>query len=194
MVDYFGRTLVAGLPENVRVGVIKVSVPGCKIELFEKDKFQTYLDGERDWMKNIVKGYGGNPYQYLVDMAKMAQKDGVIKGILLHQGESNAGDKEWPNKVKGVYDNLIMDLNLKPDEVPLLAGELVHADQQGRCAGFNQIMAELPKTLPNSYVISSAGCTTNDRLHFNSEGSREFGKRYGEKMLELLGHKAAESK
>jgi hypothetical protein len=45
-------------------------------------------------MKNIVQGYGGNPYQYLVDMAKLAQKDGVIKGILLHQGESNAGDKD----------------------------------------------------------------------------------------------------
>jgi hypothetical protein len=194
MVDYFGRTLVARLPENVRVCVIKVSVPGCKIELFEKDTFQTYLDGERDWMKNIVKGYGGNPYQYLVDMAKAAQKDGVIKGILLHQGESNAGDKEWPNKVKGVFDNLIKDLDLKPEEVPLLAGELVHADQEGRCAGFNKIMAELPKTLPNSHVISSAGCTTNDRLHFNSEGSREFGKRYGEKMLELLGYKAAEAK
>jgi hypothetical protein len=195
MVDYFGRTLVAGLPENVRVGVIKVSVPGCKIELFEKDTFQKYIDGERDWMKNIVKGYGDNPYQYLVDVAKAAQKDGVIKGILLHQGESNAGDKEWPNKVKAVYDNLIKDLNLKPEEVPLLAGELVHADQQGRCAAFNKIMAELPETLPNSYVISSAGCTANpDHLHFNSEGSREFGKRYGEKMLELLGHKVAESK
>ena len=100
-------------------------------------------------MKNIVKGYGGNPYQYLVEMAKVAQKDGVIKGILLHQGESNAGDKEWPKKVKGVYDNLIKDLNLKPEEVPLLAGELVHADQQGRCGAFNKIMAELPKTLPN---------------------------------------------
>jgi hypothetical protein len=193
MVDYFGRTLVANLPKNVRVGVIKVSVPGCKIELFEKDTYQTYLDTERDWMKKIVKGYGGNPYQYLVDMAKAAQKDGVIKGVLLHQGESNSGDKGWPNKVKRVYDNLMNDLNLNAEDVPLLAGELVHADQEGRCAGFNKIMAELPKALPNSYVISSAGCTTDDRLHFNSEGSREFGKRYGEKMLEVLGNRQAVS-
>lgn len=194
MVDYFGRTLVAGLPENVRVGVIKVSVPGCKIELFEKDTFQSYIENERDWMKNLVKNYGGNPYQYLVDMARAGQKVGVIKGILLHQGESNAGDKEWPNKVRGVYDNLIKDLNLKPDEVPLLAGELVHADQEGRCAGFNEIMAELPKTLPNTHVISSAGCMTDDKLHFNSEGSRELGKRYGQKMLSLLGYKIVEAK
>jgi hypothetical protein len=27
--------MVANLPEKIRVGVIKVAVPGCKIELFE---------------------------------------------------------------------------------------------------------------------------------------------------------------
>ena len=84
-------------------------------------------------------------------------------------------------------NNLMQDLNLNPEEVPLLAGELVHADQEGRCAGFNKIMAKLPETLPNSHVISSSGCTTGDRMHFDSAGSREFGKRYGEKMLSLLG-------
>jgi hypothetical protein len=185
MIDYFGRTMVANLPEGVRVGVIKVSVPGCKIELFEKDTFQTYIATEQAWMKNLVNNYGGNPYQYMIDMAKVAQKDGVIKGILLHQGESNPNDNEWPKKVKGIYDNIIKDLNLKPEEVPFLAGETVNADQNGQCAGFNKIMAKLPETLPNSYVISSAGCTTNDRMHFNSPGSREFGKRYAEKLLSL---------
>ncbi len=194
MIDAFGKTLVAGLPKNVRVGVIKVSVPGCKIELFQKDSFQSYIENERDWMKNIVKGYGDNPYQYLVDMAKVAQKHGVIKGILLHQGESNSGDKEWPQKVRTVYDNLMSDLHLNPDEVPLLAGELVNADQQGRCAGFNEIMARLPEQISNAHVISSARCTTDDKLHFNSEGSRTFGSRYGEKMLFLLGNEAAVAK
>jgi hypothetical protein len=195
MVDYFGRTMVSNLPPNIRMGVIKVSVPGCKIEMFEKDIYTNYVATTQAWMKNHIKRYDGNPYQYLVDMAKAAQKDGVIKGILLHQGESNANDHEWPEKVKGIYDNLIKDLNLKAEEVPFLAGETVNADQQGACAGFNKIMAELPKVLPNSYVISSAGCTCNpDYMHFNSAGSREFGKRYGEKMLSVLGYKIAEPK
>jgi alpha-L-arabinofuranosidase len=194
IVDSFGRTMVANMPEDIRVGIIKVSVPGCKIELFEKDTYQAYVDTAPDWMKNLVKQYDENPYQYLVDMARVAQKDGVIKGILLHQGESNPNDLEWPNKVKGIYDTMIKDLNLKAEEVPLLAGETVNADQQGACAGFNKIMAELPKTLPNSYVISSAGCTCNpDRMHFNSAGSREFGKRYAEKMLSLLRYKTTET-
>ncbi len=45
-----------------------------------------------------------------------------------------------------------------------------------------------------AHFISSAGCTSNDRLHCNSEESRGFGKRYGEKMLSVLRHKISESK
>ena len=102
------------------------------------------------WMKNIIQTYGGNPYQHLVDAAKMAQKDGVIKGILLHQGESNNNDTQWPNKVKGIYEGLLKDLNLKAEAVPLLAGGLVPADQKGACASMNKIIAELPHAKGNS--------------------------------------------
>jgi hypothetical protein len=181
--------MVSNLPPTIRVGVIKVSVPGCKIELFEKDTYTNYVATAQPWMQNMIKAYDGNPYQYLVDQARQAQKDGVIKGILLHQGESNPNDWEWPNKVKGIYDNLIKDLNLKAGEVPFLAGETVNADQHGTCAGFNKIMAELPKTLPGSYVVSSAGCLCGpDHMHFTPAGSREFGTRYGEKMLSEMGY------
>jgi hypothetical protein len=194
--DYFGRTMVANLPKNIRVGVVNVSVAGCKIELFEKNNYQAYAAKAPSWMTNIIKQYNGNPYQYLVDMAKLAQKDGVIKGILLHQGESNTNDKEWPNKVKGIYDNLIKDLNLKAEAVPLLAGELVNADQKGACASMNSIIDELPETITDSYVISSANCTARppDQLHFAPAGYRELGKRYAVKMLSLLGYKTAEPK
>ena len=187
--DYFGRTLVAHLP-NIKIGVINVSVAGCKIEMFDKDHYTSYAETAPGWMQGIIGAYGGDPYQRLVEMAKLAQKDGVIKGILLHQGESNTGDKEWPHKVKGVYDNLIKDLNLDPKQVPLLAGEVVNADQGGVCAGMNAIIDDLPKTLANSYVISSAGCPCRvDHLHFTPSGYRVLGQRYGEKMLALLGCK-----
>jgi len=190
--DYFGRTLVANLPEKIRVGVVNVSVAGCKIELFEKDTYQTYASTAAPWMKNIIKKYSGNPYVHLVEVARLAQKDGVIKGILLHQGESNTNDQEWPTKVKGIYDNLIRDLNLKAESVPLLAGELVNADQQGACASMNTIIAKLPKTIPNSYVISSSGCIGRpDHLHFTAAGYRKLGERYAEKMLSLLGYEMA---
>jgi hypothetical protein len=186
--DYFGRTMVANLPDSIRVGVVNVAVAGCKIELFDKDNYQTYASTVASWMTNIINEYGGNPYARLVEMAKLAQKDGVIKGILLHQGESNTGDNQWPSKVKGIYDDLITDLGLDPNKVPLLAGEVVNADQGGACAGMNSIIATLPKTIPNSYVISSSGCKdTTDNLHFTSAGYREIGKRYATKLLSVMG-------
>lgn len=192
-VDYFGRTLIANLPKNIRVGVINVAVGGCKIELFDKDNYQSYVSTAPDWMKNMIKEYDGNPYAQLVEMAKIAQKAGVIKGILLHQGESNTGDSTWPQKVKGVYDNLIKDLNLDPKSVPLLAGELVSKGQGGACASMNAIIAKLPETIPNSYVISSEDCPgISDHLHFTAEGYRIIGKRYGVKMLSLLGYKISD--
>jgi alpha-L-fucosidase 2 len=193
--DYFGRTLVSNLPPNLKVGIVNVSIGGCKIELFEKDGFQSYVATAPKWMTNTIRTYSGNPYQHLVDMAKLAQKDGVIKGILLHQGESNTNDKDWPNKVKGIYENLLRDLNLKAEAVPLLAGEVVHADQQGACASMNRIIDDLPKTIPTAHIISSAGCLSHrDHLHFTPAGYRELGKRYAEKMLSLLGYKSAEPK
>jgi hypothetical protein len=185
--DYFGRTMVAGLPERVTVGVVNVAVAGCKIELFDKDTYDTYAATVAGWMTNIITQYGGNPYQHLVDMAKLAQQRGVIKGILLHQGESNANDKDWPNKVGKIYGDLMRDLNLRAEDVPLLAGETVNADQQGATAGMNTIIAELPKVVPHSYVISSKGCEARrDRLHFTPAGYRELGKRYAEQMLKLV--------
>jgi Carbohydrate esterase, sialic acid-specific acetylesterase len=188
--DYFGRTLVANLPKNVRVGIINVAVGGCKIELFDKDNYQSYVTKAPNWMTGMINQYDGNPYARLVELAKIAQKDGVIKGILLHQGESNPNDSLWTKKVKLVYGNLLKDLHLKAKKVPLLAGETVNADQGGICAGMNKIIATLPQMIKNSYVISSAGCPdAADNLHFTAEGYRMLGKRYAEQMLMLLGVK-----
>lgn len=192
--DYFGRALISNLPPSVKVGIINVSVAGCKIELFNKDKVQEYISKAPKWMTNIIEAYGGNPYERLVEMGKLAQKDGVIKGILLHQGESNANDKEWPEKVKGIYENLLSDLNLRAEDVPLLAGELVHEDQRGVCAGMNQIINQLPKVIPTAHVVSSAGCASRpDHLHFAPAGYRQLGIRYAETMLPLLGYRKAET-
>ena len=185
--DYFGREMIANLPEDVKVGVINVAVGGCKIELFDKDNYESYVSTSPQWLKSMVAQYDGNPYARLVEMAKIAQKDGVIKGILLHQGESNTNDTLWTKKVKVVYDNLLKDLNLKAESTPLLAGEVVHADQGGICASMNKIIATLPETIPNSHVISSSGCPeVADNLHFSAEGYRMLGKRYAAKMLEIM--------
>lgn len=94
-------------------------------------------------------------------------------------------------KLKGVYENLLSDLNLKAEEVPLLVGEVVHADQKGICASMNDIIDTLPQVISTAHVISSAGCpAAGDNLHFTARGYRMLGARYAETMLQLLGYKA----
>lgn len=189
--DYFGRTMLENLPKDRKIGLVHVAVAGSKIEIFDKVQYKAYLDSsaaERPWMIRMSDQYGGNPYARLVEMALIAQKNGVIKGILLHQGESNTGDALWPSKVKKIYNDLLTDLHLAPNSIPLLAGELLNADQGGKCAGMNAIIATLPQAIPNAHVVLSGGLTgTPDKLHFTSEAIREFGKRYAAKMLEFNG-------
>ena len=72
--DYFGRTMVANLLKKIRIGVINVSIGGCKIELFDKDNYQSYVATAPSWMINMIKEYDGNPYTRLVEMAKIGSK------------------------------------------------------------------------------------------------------------------------
>ncbi|WP_313263811.1 sialate O-acetylesterase [Sphingobacterium sp.] len=185
--DYFGRTLVDSLPENIEIAVINVSVGGCHIQLFDQDSTANYVAKAPDWMKSMLAAYDNNPYKKLVALARIAQQRGVIKGILLHQGESNTGDRDWPNKVKKVYQNLLNDLQLKAENVPLLAGELLSAADGGKCASMNSIIQTLPATLPTAHIVSSAGCAgIGDGLHFSPAGYRQLGKNYAISMLKIL--------
>lgn len=187
--DYFGRTLVANLPDSITVGIINVSVAGCDIRLFDKDIRMDFDSTYKDnWFTSLVASYDGNPYQYLIGLAKLAQKDGVVKGILLHQGETNNGQEQWPSYVQKIYNDMLADLSLNADSVPILAGELLAADGNC-CSGMNPIIRKLPEVIPTAHIISSEGCTGFDNAHFNAEGYRELGRRYGEKMLSLLGIK-----
>ena len=186
--DWFGRTLVASLPENIKIGVIHVAIGGIDIKGFLPDSIQSYIKRAPNWMKGMLEAYDNNPYQRLVTLAKKAQKDGVIKGILMHQGETNTGDPKWAGMVQQVYDNLCGDLQLKPEEVNLYAGNIVQANGEGVCIGCKKQIDELPKTLHTAQVISSDGCTNGpDKLHFDAAGYRELGCRYGEAVARHLG-------
>lgn len=187
--DYFGRTMVEKTDSQIKVGVIVVAVAGCSIQLFDKDSYANYARSQQSWMTQRINDYGGNPYGRLIEMAKKAQEDGVIKGIIFHQGETDAGDGQWPSKVKKVYDNIIKDLGLEND-IPFLAGEVLRS---GSSKGANNNIAKLPQQSKNFYVVSSEGFNQalgdGQNVHFTSQEYRDFGKRYAEKMIEVLGDK-----
>lgn len=185
--DYFGRTLVEKLDPQIKVGVVVVAIAGCSIVAFDSPLDQGYMSTQAGWFKDIVNDYGGDPYQRLVDMAKKAKEDGVIKGIIFHQGETDEGDSDWPNKVKKVYDRLVRDIGLDED-IPFFAGEVPH---EGSSKGTNNNIRKLPQQSKNFYIVSAEGLNDLDmmRIHFSSQGYRDFGKRYAEKVIEVLGDK-----
>lgn len=188
-VDYFGRTLVENLPEDIKVGVINVAVGGAKIELFMEEFKDAYIASEKDWFQAYCAQYNNDPLGRLIEMGKIAQKSGTIKGILLHQGESNNGASDWCGKVAEIYKRICYYLGLDPDKTPLLAGETLYKDQGGACYLHNQAaLPNLKKAVPNSYVISAKDIPGNgkDPWHFSAEGYRMLGKRYAEQMLKLL--------
>ena len=185
--DYFGRTMVEKQADNITVGVINVAVGGTSIKGFMEEYVADYVAGEADWFKNYMACYDNNPFRRLVETAKRAQNYGIIRGILMHQGETDGGMGNWAQNVKKVYERLLDELDLSADNVPLLAGETVQTDQGGYCGGFNNVIATLPNVIPTAHVISSKGCPQKgDGLHFTAEGYRTIGKRYAECMLELL--------
>ncbi len=186
--DYFGRTMVAALPEPIKIGVINVAVGGISIEGFMPDKVEEYLAETAGFIREAVAYYDNNPYQRLVDLGRKAQQYGVIKGILIHQGESNNGDGKWPRKVRKVYESMLKDLNLSADTVPLFAGEVVGTEYDSPCALNNAVIDWLPVYVPTAHIIPSNGCPPqDDKMHFTASSYRIMGKRYAYEVLRTMG-------
>ena len=189
--DYFGRTMVAAMPTNVKIGVVAVAMGGSPIEMFDKDKYEQKLkENPTEWWAQISNNYyGGNPYGRLIEMGKKAQESGVIKGILLHQGCSNCGNPEWPNMVKKIYNDMLADLNLNAEDVPLFVGETEYENMGGGCSSHNTVVAKIPSVIPTGHVVSAEGIPGNgtDPWHFSAAGYRTLGKRYAFEALKVMG-------
>ena len=195
--DYFGRTMVKELPDK-KIGVIAVAMGGSPIEMFDKDLYeQKYKDNYNEWWAQIARNYyGENPYGRIIEMAKKAQEVGVIKGILLHQGESNNGDEKWPGMVKKIYKDMLRDLGLRASDVPIFVGETEYEEMGGGCSWHNHVVAKIPEAIPTGHVVSAKDIPGNgtDPWHFSAEGYRIFGKRYAEKVLDVMNHPEAYTK
>ena len=189
--DYFGRTMVQELPDK-KIGVIAVAMGGSPIEMFDKDLYlQKYKDNYNEWWAQIARNYyGENPYGRIIEMAKKAQQVGVIKGILLHQGESNNGDEKWPGMVRKIYMDMLHDLGLRANDVHIYVGETEYENMGGGCSWHNHVVAKIPEVIPTGHVVSAEGIPGNgtDPWHFSAAGYRTFGKRYAAKVLDVMNH------
>ena len=126
-------------------------------------------------------------------MAKIAAKDGVIKGILLHQGETDAYNDQWQKTLRKIYCDLQQELHFDSTAVPLLVGEVIRGEYGGICGHANPTINDIANHYPNTYVVSSEGCMpSDDNLHFSGEGYRLLGRHYALRYLEVTNPQLAE--
>jgi hypothetical protein len=168
----FARAMADSLP-NDTIGIIACGQSGVNIEYFMKNG---------SWSSGYRVPYPGgtNVWDWMLKKCKLAQQRGVFAGIILHQGESNAGQQDWPTKVNSILNDLKKECNL-PNNLPFVAGELLYNKS---CSGHNQVIAKIPSVVTNSYVASAQGLTgIGDEYHFSHDAYITLGKRFAEQMM-----------
>jgi hypothetical protein len=138
----------------------------------------------------------GEPhYERAVRRARLARANGRLKGVLWHQGETDAMDPHaattYRARVVRVFRQLREDLN-QPD-MPIVVGELGRKisqsegieDEQLRI--INEALNDVPELIANTRCISSEELSYKpDRLHFNRRGLQELGRRYAAAIAPML--------
>ena len=190
--DYFAKTLI-DTSDKLELGIDTIGLIPCAISGVDISYFSKGVTSSRrkDFKIPPVDS-GVSAYLWMVTRIKEAQKKGVVRGILFHQGESDWTDtarKAWPGRVETILKNLKADCGL--GDVPFLAGELRHqlnrTTNESCCYAHNTYVAQLASEVPNGGVVSSANLTgLNDAYHFDAASQRIFGHRYAAAMVPLL--------
>lgn len=173
----FGKALAAAAPE-ARIGLIPCAVGGTSIKVWSP--------GQQD------PGTKAYPYDDMLRRVRLALKDGSLKGIIWHQGESDRPATDWSRKqYAGKLTELITRLrkDLDAAQVPFVAGELAELDDatRERTQRFNELLHSLESTVAGYTCVSAQGLADKgDKLHLDSKSARILGQRYAAAMLGLL--------
>lgn len=158
-----------GNSKRTKIGLIPCAVGGSPISVWEPGTF---------YAPNF------HPYDDAMKRVKLAMQQGVLKGILWHQGESDNDSVHaalYLERLKTLINRFRTELH-QPG-LPFVAGEI------GRFLKddfINRVIADLPEQVPNTAVVSAKGLTDKgDQLHFDTPSARELGKRYAEAMKKL---------
>ncbi len=180
----FGTAIADSFP-NDTIGLVPCGLWACDIEKFMKNHTVPTACGP-----TLANGpsTSANAYSWMLAKCQLAQRRGIFTGIILHQGESNSGQANWPFKVDTIYKELKADLGLTQD-VPLVAGELLQVAGGGQtpcCASMNVYIDSIPHILPLGYVASSAGLKpggSEPQYHFDDSSYHVLGQRYATQMM-----------
>ena len=172
----FGLALAARDPD-ARIGLVPAAVGGSPIS--------SWQPGARD------PGTGTYPYDDALARMRDAMRDGKVRAILWHQGESDATPElsvVYAAKLRALIAQFRTDLG-QPD-LPFIVGQLGQFDGKPWSADVQRVDAAhraIAASVPNVAYVSSDGLRDKgDALHFDAASARLFGQRYAAAYLAMI--------
>lgn len=173
----FGSEIAKAAPD-VTVGLIPCAVGGSPIAAWEPGVYYQPTDS--------------HPYDDALRRARLAMQHGTLRGILWHQGESDAQPE-----LAAVYEDKLHALvarfreALDAPDVPFIAGQMGQFAERPWDDDKRRVDAAhraLPEKVPHCAFVSSDGLAhKGDEVHFDTPSYRELGRRYAVAYQELIG-------
>jgi Carbohydrate esterase, sialic acid-specific acetylesterase len=168
----FGKKISELYGKEITIGLVPCAIGGSSIEQWLGDS--TYHD--------VIL------YSNMMNKVKIAMQSGIIKGILWHQGETNATTRNYKNykeKLKTFFSKARNDFS-NPD-LPIYAGELssfLSRIKNPFADSVNKDLHTLSSDIKNMYVIKTGDLTPKkDSIHFDSRSQRIMGERFAEAVF-----------
>ncbi|MEO8335350.1 MAG: sialate O-acetylesterase [bacterium] len=170
---------LANADSTIRIGLIPSAVGGSPISSWEP--------GALDAATRT------HPYDDAIERARAAMKDGELKAILWHQGESDANATAAPlyaERLRALIARFRTVLG--NPTLPFLIGQLGRFDGNPWDAPrteVDSVQRALATEIPNVAFVSSEGLKDKgDNTHFTAAAARELGRRYADAYLRLVPH------
>lgn len=170
----FAKEMLLLNQDSIRIGLIPCAVGGSSAE---------------HWLYDSLYR-GVRLYTNFERKVGIAKKDGEIKGILWHQGESNANAASL-SSYSMILDSLFLKMRQTCGhaDLPILMGELARFLSWNQFHGFhipvNELLLKKTRESPHLFLVSSEDLESKgDSIHFNSASLRELGRRYARALMQ----------
>lgn len=166
----FGKTLLGQIPANITILILPTAIGGSAI---------------RQWLGD--SSYRGvNLMTNFREKVAIGKQYGEIKGLLWHQGESDANKERTP-----VYKDRLTELFttfrkiIGDEKLPVFIGELgSYSNNKNEWLQINKIIHAYAAEDKLATVIKTDDLShVGDTVHFNSAGQRMMGERFAHAYL-----------
>jgi len=168
----FGNELLKHIPDSVSILIIPTAVGGSSIDQWVGDSLHRGVKLLANFRQKVA----------------IAKKYGKIKGVLWHQGESDAKEllvNAYSKKLKVLFYSFRK--TIKNKKLPIFTGEIgtFMADNTFQIAINKSIVKNAEKD-KHTFLIQTHDFTDKgDKLHFDSKSQRIMGERFAQKYMEI---------